>query len=371
MNFPTAALPSKLPTPDQPGARPRVLRLTAFFGGGLALLLVLLVVGVSLGPTSVPLGAVTRVLLAHALPFELSGLLEWLRLDDISAGQQAIIWQLRAPRVVAAVLVGAALAVAGAQMQGFFRNPLASPDIIGTSSGGALGAVVAMVTGLALRSWLTLPLLAFVGALLTLFTVYALATRRGRTPTTTLLLIGVAVSALLAAVNSFLISTTRARWDVSQEIIFWLMGGLDNRHWEHCLLLLPCVAVGLTVALSFARELDLLAAGEETALALGVEVEQTKRLLLVNAALLTGAAVAVSGVVGFVGLIAPHLARLLTRPAHRTLLPAAALTGAIFLLAADLLARLLIRPEEIRLGIITAACGAPFFLFLLLRQQAR
>ncbi|HMX26727.1 MAG TPA: iron chelate uptake ABC transporter family permease subunit, partial [Blastocatellia bacterium] len=148
-----------------------------------------------------------------------------------------------------------------------------------------------------------------------------------------------------------------------------LMGGLDNRRWTHCLLLLPCVAVGLSVALTYWRELDLLLAGEETALALGVEIEKTKRILLANAALLTGAAVAVSGVIGFVGLIAPHLARLLARPSHRVLLPAAALSGAVFLLAADLLARLLIRPEEIRLGIVTAVCGAPFFLFLLLRQR--
>jgi iron complex transport system permease protein len=343
--------------------RRRAARLLTFFVVATLLLLLLIVVGVSNGSTQVPLATVARVMMAHLLPFN------WLNLDDISAGQQAIIWQLRAPRVVAAALVGAALAAAGAQMQGLFRNPLASPDIIGTSSGGALGAVVALVSGLAMQHLLALPLLSFAGSLLALVAVYVIATRRGRTPVTTLLLVGVALSALLAAASSFLISLTWVRWEIAQEILFWLMGGLDNRRWVHCLLLLPCVVVGLGIALGYGRELDLLAAGEETALALGVELERTKRILLVNTALLTCAAVAVSGVIGFVGLIAPHLARLLTRPAHRVLLPAAALTGAIFLLAADLLARTVIRPEEIRLGIVTAGCGAPFFLFLLLRQR--
>lgn len=343
--------------------RKRAARLVSFFVVAAVLLLLLIVLGVSVGSTQVPATAVARVMTAHLLPFG------WLNVDDISTGQQAIIWQLRAPRVVAAALVGAALAVAGAQMQGFFRNPLASPDIIGVSSGGAPGAVVALVSGLAMRHLLALPLLSFAGSLLALFAVYAIATRRGRTPVTTLLLVGVALSALLAAASSFLISMTWVRWEVAQEILFWLMGGLDNRRWEHCLMLLPCVVVGLAVALGHGRELDLLVAGEETALALGVELERTKSILLVNTAMLTGAAVAVSGVIGFVGLIAPHLARLLAHPAHRVLLPAAALTGAVFLLAADLLARMLIRPEEIRLGIVTAGCGAPFFLFLLLHQR--
>jgi iron complex transport system permease protein len=343
-------------------ALPYNSRLALFFAVAAVLLLLLIVLGVSVGATHVPLSHVARVLAGQFLP---------LPLDDISAGQQAIIWQLRAPRVIVAALVGAALAVAGTQMQGLFRNPLASPDIIGTSAGGALGAVIAMASGLAMRQLLALPLLSFTGSLLALFAVYAIATRRGRTPVATLLLVGVAMSSLFAAISSFLISVVWVRWEVSQEIMFWLMGGLDNRRWTHALILLPCVVFGLCVALAYWRELDLLLAGEETALALGVELETTKRVLLVNAALLTGAAVAVSGVIGFVGLIAPHLARLLTRPTHRVLLPAATLTGAVFLLAADLLARLVIRPEEIRLGIVTAGCGAPFFLFLLLRQRRR
>lgn len=338
--------------------RPRHL---TFFVVSFLLLILLIVLGVCLGSTRIPVSVVLRVLLAQ--PFG------GFDLGDISAGQQAIVRQLRLPRVAVAALVGAALAVAGAQMQGLFRNPLASPDIIGTSAGGALGAVISLVSGLAMREMLALPLFSFAGSLAALFAVYAIATRRGRTPVATLLLTGVAISALLGAASSFLISLTWVRWEIAQEIIFWLMGGLDNRRWTHCLLLLPCVVVGLSVALAYRRELDLLPAGEETAMALGVEIEKTKRILLVNAALLTGASVAVSGVIGFVGLIAPHLARRLTGPSHRVLLPASALTGAVFLSAADLSARLLIRPEEIRLGIVTAVFGAPFFLFLLLRRR--
>lgn len=326
-------------------------------------LMALVILGVSVGNTDVPTQLVARVLLAHLLPFG------WLDLSDITQSQQAIIWQLRAPRVATAVLVGASLAVAGAQIQGLFRNPLASPDVVGTSAGGALGAVVAMTTGWAMRELLALPLFSFAGSLIALFAVYLIAARRGRTPVATLLLAGVALSAIFSAASSFLISVTWVRWDVAQEITFWLMGGLDHRRWMHCMMLLPCAIIGISLGLCYWRELDLLLAGDETAQALGVEVEKTKRILLVNAALLTGASVAVSGVIGFVGLIAPHLARLLTGPSHRRVLPASALTGAVFLLTADLLARTVIRPEEVRLGIVTAGFGAPFFLFLLLRHR--
>ncbi len=341
----------------------RSRRAALFFVATPILLAVFVMLGVGVGSVNIPASQVARLLLAQVAPF---GLFD---ASDVGPSEQAIIWRLRAPRVAVAALVGASLAAAGAQTQGLFRNPLASPDIIGTSAGGALGAVIAMAVGLAAHEVLALPAFSFAGSLLALFAVYALTARRGRAPVETLLLAGVALSSLFAAASSFLISMTWVRWEVAQEITFWLMGGLDNRQWAHCLMILPCAAVGLGAAMSRWRELDLLLTGEETALALGVETEKTKRLLLVNAALLTGASVAVSGVIGFVGLIAPHAARSLIGPSHRRLLPASALLGAIFLLAADLLARTLIRPEEIRLGIITAGCGAPFFLFLLLRRR--
>jgi iron complex transport system permease protein len=281
-----------------------------------------------------------------------------------------IVWLLRMPRVVMAVVVGSALGVAGAQMQGLFQNPLASPDIIGISAGGALGGVLALATGLATRSMFYLPLLSFLGALTALILVYVIATRRARTSTATLLLGGVALNALIGSVTSFLITVTWVRYEVSQQIVFWLMGGLANRTWAHVWLGVPGLVVGVIVSLAYSRDLDILAGGEEVATSLGVDVERAKRIVLIDSALLTGAAVALSGAIGFVGLIVPHAARLLIGPAHRRLLPASALGGALFLVFADLLARTLDRPEEIQVGIITAFFGAPFFLYLLLRNRS-
>jgi iron complex transport system permease protein len=338
-------------------------RALVYFGVTIILLAVSIIIAIAIGSTSVAPSVVMRVLLSKALP---GG---WVETGDIGEPQQIVVWIIRAPRVLVAALAGAALAMAGAQMQGLFKNPLASPDIIGTSSGGALGAVIALVSGLALRSLFYLPVFSFVGAFVALFVVYVISTRQGRTPIATLLLTGVAVNAFVGAATSFLITMSWVRYDIAQEILFWLLGGLDNRSWSHFWLALPCIMAGTIVSLVYTRELDLMLTGEETAYSLGVDVEHVKRVVLTCAALLTGAAVAVSGVVGFVGLIVPHIVRLIIGPAHRRLIPASARTGATVLVLADRLARTLRRPEEIRLGIITAAFGAPFFLYLLLRHR--
>jgi iron complex transport system permease protein len=337
-------------------------RIGWYFAAVTVLLGVAVIAGIAIGSSPVPAETAARVLASHILP---QG---WVDVSGVTEPQQVIIWLIRTPRVIVAALVGAGLAVAGAQMQGLFRNPLASPDIIGTSSGGAFGAVVALATGLAMRSLFYLPVISFAGALLALFLVYAIATRRGQTPVSTLLLTGVAFNALIGAATSFLISLQWVRWEVAQEILFWLMGGLDSRTWQHVWLALPCILTGLAVALLYSRELDVLLLGEETALAVGTDIEKVKRIILTSAALLTGAAVAVSGVISFVGLVIPHIVRLIIGPRHRHLLPASALTGAAFLILTDILARTAQRPEEIRLGIVTAALGAPFFLYLLLRH---
>lgn len=327
------------------------------------LLIFSVIISIALGSTSIALDVVVRVLLSYILP---TG---WVDVSSIDEAQKAIVWLLRTPRVFVAALVGAALATAGVQMQGLFKNPLASPDIVGTSAGGALGAVLALVTGLAAHSLFYLPVFSFIGAFIALFAVYFISTRHGRTPIATLLLAGVALSALIGAATSFLITVTWVRYEVAQEVLFWLLGGLDNRTWAHFWLAFPCIAIGTGICLFYTRDLDLLLTGEETAASLGVEVEHVKRVVLTSAALLTGTAVAVSGVIGFVGLIVPHIVRLIVGPTHRRLIPASMLTGATFLILADLLARTLHRPEEIRLGIITAAFGAPFFLHLLLRHR--
>ena len=346
-------------------AKSSAKRVTVYFVALSIALVVAFVAGIAIGTSAIAPGVVVRVLASRILPSA------WIDLSTINESEQIIIWLVRTPRVMVAACVGASLAVAGAQMQGLFRNALASPDVIGSSSAGALGAVLALSTGLATRSLFYLPLMSFLGALAALFVVYAIATRRGRTPVATLLLAGVALNSLVGAAISFLISLNWVRWEVAEEITLWLMGGLDSRTWQHVWLVAPPCFAGIVIAAFYARDLDVLSLGEETAMSVGTEVENVKRIVIGGAALLTGGAVAVSGLVGFVGLIVPHIVRMTIGPKHRSLLPASALTGAAFLISADILARMLHRPEEIRLGIITAVFGAPFFLYLLLKQQQK
>lgn len=341
----------------------KVLIKTSFvFIALLLLLIIAIILGISIGSTTIAPTHVAQIIASKILPTS------FVAADRLNEIEVTVVWLIRTPRVIVAAFVGAALAISGAQMQGLFKNPIASPDIVGTSAGASFGAVVAIALGLAARSLFYLPLFAFLGALASLFAVYTIATQRGRTPVATLLLSGMALTALIGAATSFVISLKFVSYQIAQEIIFWLMGGLDNRTWSHVFLIAPCVIVGILIALVYMRELDLMLLGEEAAASLGVEVEHTKRIVLTSAALMTGAAVAVSGIVGFVGLIIPHIVRLLIGPAHRRLIPASALLGAAFLILADLLARTLTSPEEIRLGIVTAAFGAPFFLYLIVKR---
>ncbi len=281
----------------------------------------------------------------------------------------AIVWSLRTPRVVLGAMVGAALALAGAQMQGLFRNALASPDIVGTSAGASLGAVITLATGLSVRSLFYLPIFAIAGAILALLVVARIASRDSRTPIATLLLAGVALTIFIGAINSWIIGRSWEQFEAARRIAYWLLGGIADRGWVHVALIAPGLLVGVVLALLYARDLDLLLEGEETASALGVEVERAKRRVLFNAGLLTGSAVAVSGQISFVGLVVPHIVRLLLGPAHRRLIPAAAISGAWFVVAADLVARTVAAPTEIHLGVVTSLVGAPFFLFLLVRYR--
>jgi iron complex transport system permease protein len=321
-----------------------------------------MVAAIVIGSTPIAWQTVVRVIAIKLAP---AG---WIDTAGVTRADEAIVWLIRLPRVLVAVVVGAALATAGALMQGLFRNPLAEPSLTGVGPGAVLGAVVVFVTGWSTVSVVALPIAAIVSALLALFLVYAIATRGGATPITTLLLAGIAVGSFLSAIASMLISLNIVNWQVAQEIVFWMMGGLDARSWAHVWLSAPFVILGLAAALLQARTLDLLLLGEESAAALGVDVEAAKRLLVTTAALLTGASVAVAGMVGFVGLVVPHAVRMLLGPTHRTLLPASAIGGAAFLVLCDLIARTVRPPAEIRLGVVTAICGAPFFLVLLLRR---
>jgi iron complex transport system permease protein len=285
--------------------------------------------------------------------------------------QETILWQVRLPRVLTGASVGAALALSGAVLQGLFRNPLASPSVLGVSSGASLGAVIAIFFGLSARLVWVLPLWALAGAVVTLLLVYTIATRRGQTPITTLLLAGIAVGAFNVAMSSFVLAMALERWEVGKTIVFWTMGGLDGRTWDHLALIAPVLLGGLAWVLAYTRELDALLIGEIHAAAIGVDVARTRLVLLLTTAMLTGAAVAVSGGIGFVGLVVPHIVRLLVGPHHRALLPLSALCGALILVAADLLLRGVFAEHNIPLGVVTAAMGAPFFLFLLVKQQER
>ncbi len=277
---------------------------------------------------------------------------------------EQIVLRVRLPRILLGAIVGFALAAAGTVMQGFFRNPMADPSIIGVSSGAAVGAVAFIVAPVAIPFGLGLRGAAFAGALLAAFSVYLIATRDGRTPVATLLLAGVAIQTFLGAVVSFLLLHSGQS---IREAVHWLMGHLSNATWGDVYASALIVPVLFAVLLTYTRDLNVLLLGEEDAQSLGIEVERTKRVLLAVSSLITAAGVAVAGVIGFVGLIVPHVMRLLVGPDHRILLPTAALAGASFLVATDTLARS--GSAEVPVGIVTAALGAPFFLYLLRKRE--
>tara|TARA_Y100001934_G_C12337073_1_gene768189 strand:- start:755 stop:1597 length:843 start_codon:yes stop_codon:yes gene_type:complete len=275
------------------------------------------------------------------------------------------------PRVILAVLVGAALAQSGAVMQGLFQNPMADPYIVGVSSGAGLGATVAM--GIGLDFWFYglsgIGLLAFFGALGVTAVVYGISLRGGRMPVTVVLLSGIALGALASSITSYLMVAVRNDLFDTQRILFWLMGSLSSRRWEHVHMAWPQILVGVLYMQWLTRDLNILTQGEEYALYLGLDVERSKRLLLMGASFVAAAAVSVSGIIGFVGLVVPHVMRMWVGPDHRVLLPASMLGGAVLLINADLLARVLIEPAELPIGIITSLLGCPFFLYLLSRRR--
>lgn len=283
---------------------------------------------------------------------------------------ETILIQIRIPRVVLAGLVGMTLAAAGAVYQALFRNPLAEPYLIGVSSGASFGATLAIVLiwRVGVGGWNGVSLAAFAGALLATGAIYSLARVGRRTPITTLILAGVAVNALLSAATVFLMFSMQDAFR-AMHVLGWLMGSLALADWEKVRVVLPYVLAGLAVIAWHAHTLNVLQLDEEQAQSLGVAVERTKGVLILAVSLATAAAVSVSGTVGFVGLIVPHIVRLLWGPDHRFLLPMSGILGAVGLILADSVARTLFVPRELPLGVVTAAVGAPFFLYLLRRQK--
>ena len=286
---------------------------------------------------------------------------------DVPSSAAVILFELRIPRALLAVVVGAALAASGAVFQALFRNPMADPAIIGVSSGAALGAIAVIILGGGvLAGGLGVPAAAFAGALAVSFLVYRLARIGPAVQVATLLLAGIAVAAVISAVISLVMAFAGQE---IRSIYFWLLGGLAGRGWGALATSAPLVAVGAVLALTTVRDLNLMALGEERAAQLGVEIERFKRRSLATGALLAAAAVSVAGVIGFVGLMTPHILRLVLGADHRRLVPASILGGAAFMVLADLAARTVRAPEEIPVGAVTALLGGPFFLYLLRRER--
>ncbi|HIU63575.1 MAG TPA: iron ABC transporter permease [Candidatus Avacidaminococcus intestinavium] len=287
--------------------------------------------------------------------------------SDFTQEQLAVVWYIRMPRMLVGLLVGASLGISGAVMQGIFANPLADPGIIGVSSGAAAGAVLSIALGFSAQNMFMMPAFAFCGSLFAVSLTVFLARKNGRIPVMTLLLAGVAVGMLLGAITSGLLTFMNEQ--KLQQYLFWIIGGLDYRRWEHVYIAIVPVTIGIVTMLALARHLNILVLGDTEAKAVGMPVMFYRMGLLVVAAMTTATSVCVSGNIGFVGLVVPHMMRMLIGPDHRMLLPASAMLGAMFLLLCDALGRVIIPPAEIRVGIMTAVLGSPYFLYLLRKMQ--
>ena len=322
-----------------------------------AVLLVSCVVSLGFGPARVPVDVVWHIVL-HKL-FGIGGV-NW------SAGQEHIVWLIRVPRMLLGALVGAGLALIGAVLQAVTRNPLADPHLLGVTSGATLGAVIVVLHVGEIIGLLTLPIAAFIGALLSMLLVLVIASRQGRLDSDRLLLCGVAVSFVMMAVANTLLFLGDHR--ASSAVLFWMLGGLGLARWE--LLAIPgaSVLLGLVLLLGMARPLNALMAGEQTAVTLGLNARNVRLRVFLIASLMTGVLVAISGSIGFVGLMIPHIARRLVGAEHRRLLPVSALLGSVFLVWVDVAARTLIAPEDLPIGVATAAIGGLFFIGLMRKR---
>jgi iron complex transport system permease protein len=346
----TAAAPSVRPV-----AHPARLGLP-WIAGGVAAVIIAVVVGVAVGPVGIGLGGVVSELLSHV---PLLGVH-----SGLSARDAAIVTEIRLPRVVLALLVGALLSVAGGSYQGTFRNPLADPYLLGAGAGAGLGVTMVIVSS---SSTLgsgdqLLPIAAFVGALGAVAVSYAIGRGAGGVAVVTLILAGVAITSFLTAIQAYLLQRNS---DNIREVYTWILGRLTVASWTEVALVLPYFVIAVVVLLLHRRVLDVLAVGEDEASTLGIDVRRTRLVIVAAASLATAAAVAVSGLIGFVGIIVPHAVRMIAGPSYRVIIPLSILFGGAFLVFADLLGRTLIAPAEVPIGVITAFLGAPFFLVVL------
>ena len=335
------------------------------FGIGILLLAVLIVIALNCGVARISVGQ-SLLVIASRIP----GLNHWVSLQDIDRAAMTILLYLRLPRILLAAVAGAGLAVAGVAFQGIFKNPMAEPYVLGISSGTALGAALAMALGLEANfmGFGLITFSAFAAGILTALTVYGIARIGSKTPTVTLLLSGIAVNFFLTATISLIMTFKREQ---IERIVMWTMGSVATANWTEVMMVTPLVVLTIGVLSIYSRDLNLVLLGDETAQCLGVEVEKVKRAILGVSTLLVAAIVSVSGIIGFVGLIVPHMVRILCGPDHRAVIPFAALGGAALLIICDTLARTLVPPSEIPVGIITSLFGVPFFLYLLVKRKKK
>ncbi|MEH7274827.1 FecCD family ABC transporter permease [Neobacillus vireti] len=334
----------------------------AYLAAGSFLVLSLLL-GISIGTVSVPIFTILQIIAA-----KLVGIIS---LDQIDPMFSSIVWNIRLPRVILAGIVGASLAIAGAAFQGLLRNPLADPYTLGVSSGASVGAVLTLFFQFSIpfAGSFTLPLLSILFSFLTIFFVLAFARKIERSmKVETIILTGIIFSSFLGAIISLMIALTG---DELRQIIGWLLGSVSMRGWEYIKIILPFFILGSAILIFNVKELNAMSFGEERAQHLGVNVQKRKLMILTAGSILTGAAVAVSGTIGFVGLVIPHLSRLLWGPDHRHLLPLSIITGSGFLILADLISRTIISPVELPIGVITALVGAPVFALILLQRRRK
>ncbi len=324
----------------------------------LAVLIVAMVAATATGAVHVPFFDTFKIILKN---------MGFFKNTVFAEGQEPIIFLVRFPRVLVAALAGTALAASGAVMQGMFRNPMADPGILGISSGAGLGAVFAIKLGVTAAGIFFMPAFAFAGAFIAISVIYILSYRKGKIPVMTLILSGIAISTFLGAITNIILTLS---YDYQiKEFLFWSIGGLDNRRWEHVQLVILPIAISVALMFVFSRDLNVLLIGEEEAKSVGLNPGRTRTVLLMLISVATASAVCVSGSISFVGLIVPHIMRLIVGPDHKILLPASAVGGAIFLVICDLISRVVVMPNELGVGIITSLVGAPYFLYLLLKSK--
>ncbi|HEY9061700.1 MAG TPA: iron chelate uptake ABC transporter family permease subunit [Pseudobacteroides sp.] len=294
----------------------------------------------------------------------------YIPIHNIDAAHTMIVLNLRLPRIILSALVGSALSVVGAALQGMFKNPMADPYVMGISSGASLGSAIAIVAGLeyTFSGIGLITMFAFTGSILTIICIYNIARVGNKIPSTTLLLAGIAINFMLLSMVSVIMVFNR---DQVEKIVFWVMGSVSAASWNQIAFLFPMVLIGIIVILVFSRDLNLMSTGEETAKSLGTEVENVKKILIVICSILVAASVSVSGAIGFVGLIIPHAVRLLSGSDHRSLLPFSAVGGALFMVICDTISRSAAAPMEIPVGAVTSILGSPYFIYLLYKNKKK